>query len=439
MRRPPAAVKFLATLLATSLRIAHTSGYHRKPCTRSVRSQFQLSDCYVPSLQGDLLFSQASFVTSHNAATGYLKAVNLVSTYGKNQIGTAYDQLNNGARALDLRPKLLANGTTVALQHGSIHIPVSLLQLVQDAIRWCNENQDELVLLLPSNLVYESCADTTDGAYVTAMQRVLDTAGVAYLSCTSVYGLTVAQVMELSQLQSGGYLLVLESQDSYATPCYKSNWISQQVVTCYSYLDKQSNMRNGGTTTTTTRVISNVQCTDNRSNEPLLQSLKQYAMESANNEATNDAYTLGPPADEYNTPLNEIQALWQVDTAAVTNGLSHFSTLLEDNRRSRLNEAVVSWVYSGAFDQISLLAVDNVALYGNALLSVTRNTCGQSTAAVCGTQIDAPRLTHVPLQWYVNELSLLLFLAAATVAGRKLWLRHRREIETALLRSQYVV
>jgi hypothetical protein len=318
---------------------------------------------------------------------------------------------------------LLSNGT-ITFQHGSVHIPATLETVVADAVRWCNENDDELVLLLPSNLAYENATSNDGGeAYVAAATAVYEKLGVTYLSCQDVYELTIAEVMELSQLASGGYLLALDGQDWSGSFCGKGNWIGKKIVTCYSYPDSE------------TRV--NVQCTDPKTSEPLT-SLYQYVMASANNEPTDDVYTLGPPASLYNTPLNEIQALWQVDTQAVTKGLSHFSTLLEDNRRSRLNADIVAWVYNEGFDAIALLAVDNVGLYGNALLSVLRNTCGQSTASKCGKEIDPPKLTYVPLTWYVNVSSLLVFLVAAGIAGRKVWSRHGKEMEDALLRNQFV-
>ena len=409
-------------LLTINVRVA-VNGYHHKPCTRKVRHQFQFPDCYIPPMDTSLLLSEASFLFSHDAATGYLNTVSVLSTYAKNQVGTAYDQLNFGARALDLRQKLLSNGT-ITFQHGSVHIPATLETLVADAVRWCNENDDELVLLLPSNLAYENATSNDGGeAYVAAATAVYEKLGVTYLSCKDVYELTIAEVMELSQLASGGYLLALDGQDWSGSFCGKGNWVEKKIVTCYSYPDSE------------TRV--NVQCTNPKTSEPLT-SLHQYTMASANNEATDSVYTLGPPVSLYNTPFNEIQALWQVDTQAVTKGLSHFSTLLEDNRRSRLNADIVDWVYNEDFDAIALLAVDNVGLYGNALLSVLRNTCGQSTASVCGKEIDPPQLTYVPLTRYVNLSSLLVFLVAAGVAGRKVWSRHGKEMEDALLRNEYV-
>ena len=122
---------------------------------------------------------------AHNAATGYIHNSNdrtfntngktstnvwnknefklqLLSLYGKTQVGTAYQQLNDGARALDLRPKIYTNGT-VGFHHGSlIDVPLTSLtlgRLLQDVKRWCHDNPTELVLLFHSELVHESGID----------------------------------------------------------------------------------------------------------------------------------------------------------------------------------------------------------------------------------------------------------------------------------------
>jgi hypothetical protein len=91
----------------------------------------------------------------------------------KSALSTIYDQLNDGARALDVRPKLLHNGTVV-LQHTAVTIPVSLERLVMDALTWCTENPDELVLILHSNMAYEFSNVTNDGGELalTALAQV---------------------------------------------------------------------------------------------------------------------------------------------------------------------------------------------------------------------------------------------------------------------------
>jgi hypothetical protein len=376
-------------LLAAVLALA----YKHPHCDRAHRSQFQFPDCYIPAQADSILFHEASFLMSHDAATGYIRPGDrskqgLAWSYAKNQVGSVYQQLNDGARALDLRPKLLGNGTII-FQHGSlINIPVTFEQVVSEAVQWCGEsnNKDELVLLLPSNFLYQydSSSSSESSSVATtmysAMKNVYNKFGVTYLHCNEVYGLTLGQVKELSLLASGGYLLALDGQDYGGTFCGKSNWIKDQIVTCWGSSSNSSRGRS---------------C---RTSQAPLQDLFAYVLASSNNPSTNDVNTLGPPIDRYNYPLNEIQALWQVDTRSAAIGLAHFSSILEDNRQSQVNRHMVELIYSGQFEvPISIFAVDNVVLNGNALLSVLRTACGQSDLDVCGSKIEAPRITYVHL------------------------------------------
>ncbi|CAB9522541.1 1-phosphatidylinositol phosphodiesterase [Seminavis robusta] len=365
--------------------------YHNHCNRRRVRPQFQLDDCYLPPLDTSLTLSEASFLMSHDSATGYIKrgslsASGLTWRYSKNQVGTVYQQLEDGARALDLRPKLLANGTVI-FQHGSINIPVLFQSLVADAVQWCGDNPDELVLILSSDFAYQTSSlyDDDDDFYadeqddtpriVTAMSKIYDTLGVTYLHCNEVYGLTIAEIMELTQLLNGGYLLALDGQDYYGTPCAKPNWVESQLVGCYS------------------QTLSCV-----RHDTVQFNALTSYILASANNEPTNDRSVLGPPANLVNFPLNEVQALWQVTAASAVIGTAHSSSILHDNEKSDINEYVMNMVYQGQLlDAVSVLAVDNVAKNGNALLSVLRTACGQSsdlTAESCGLAIDKPKLSY---------------------------------------------
>lgn len=240
---------------------------------------------------------------------------------------------------------------------------------------------------------------------VSAMSAVYAEYGVNYVHCSDVYGLTIGETKEtLAALPTAGrgYLLAMDGQDYYGTSCAKENWVQDQLVTCW---DKSGN--NGQNSVASCKTSS----------EPL-ERLRDYVLASANNEATDDASTLGPPADLSQTPLNEIQALWQVDTHAITTGLQHMSSLLEDNRASRVNEYMVNLIYEGNFDTISLFAVDNVALHGNALLSVMRTACGQSSILqddACGTNLPPPPLTYFHVTIKQTLVSLLLLYVIASV------------------------
>jgi hypothetical protein len=402
---------FRQTILSSvwmSLLLHLSEGYERKPCTHSVAAQFSFPDCYVPDMNPSLLLSEASFLMSHDAATGYLKASKGISgatnMYAKNQIGGVYDQLNDGARALDVRPKLLANGTVIC-HHGTINIPVTLETLVRDAIRWSNDNPDELVLIDHLNFVYENATASADTTVV-ALSAVYDALGVIYVECGDLYGFTVEDAMEMSELSSGGYLLAMDRHDASASSCAKGNYVSDQIVTCYP---------NNNT----------VPCT--KPNSSVLDDLKAYVIASANNDPTDSRYVLGPPASLDYFPFNKAQALWQVDTHSAALGVAHLSSVLDDNTKSRVNAHLVDWVYHSEFDAISLLMVDRVQLNGNALLSVLRNTCGQSEMSedACGAAVNKPKLRQKPMS------TLTFFATVIVYAAFGIWLaimlRHYRK------------
>jgi len=460
--------------------------FQHNSCTSEVARQFQFADCYLPDLADDLLLSEAGFLLSHDAATGYLKRKSGLLTngatnlYSKNQIGDVYEQLDDGARALDVRPKLLANGTVV-LHHGALPIAVTLERLVSDARRWAADNPDELVLIFHHNFAYSSSSsssssnanddddneggsvdqaddddDDDDDAIepsadttVAALSQVYAKLGVTYVECSDLYGLTVGEAKELAQLSpvysygdddengddgddeygddaddgnnddggqtatilpGGGYLLAMDRHDIYAGSCAKQNYVEDLIVTCYSSDDEI------------------LPCTDRKSIQH--HKLKEYALSSANNEPTDSNSVLGPPVSSYDYPFNEIQALWQVDGISAALGVSHVSSIIDDNTKSHLNARVVDWVYDDAFDAISLLAVDHVRLNGNALTSVLRNQCGQSKISYdrykndeegeqghdqghadmpCGTAIRKPHIRQG------KPLSTLSFFATALV------------------------
>lgn len=360
-------------------------------------------------MDGSLLLSSASFLMAHDSGTGYLSGKRGISSatnlYAKNQRGTAYDQLQNGARALDVRPKLLQNGT-VTLHHGAIAIGTTLETLVQDAVRWCNENPSELVLILHNNMAYDSNLSPDADTAVGALSALYEANGVPYVGCGDVYGLTVAETMEMSMLANGGYLLALDQQDAYTSFCGKSNYISEKIVTCYP---------NNRT----------VPCTNAKS--PTHSMLKEYVLASANNDATDSAYVLGPPKSLDVWPFNIIQGIWQVDTKSAASGVAHVSSVIDDNTKSRINSQLVNWIYNGEFNGISLLMVDNVALNGNALTSVLRNACGQSELGEeeCGTAIGKPKLKRKPLSTLSFGFTLSVYLFF--VVWIAVMLRHYRK------------
>jgi hypothetical protein len=268
------------------------------------------SECYAPSINQDLYLNEASFVMAHDAATGYIHTksnnnndlsssgeyaaeswegsddgiiyndgyqnqggniwnkipTGLLALYGKTQVGSVYQQLNDGARALDLRPKIYNNGT-VGFHHGSaINIPITSITLgglLEDAKQWCNDNPKELVILFHHELTHEAgynglssqvyteiddfYANEEVAAYdeddaeqdevndyyddgqqkssysyyysgIAKLKAVYREHGVPYYPCDMLSGITVGQAMQLadlSKLGGKGYLLAVDRHDMY--------------------------------------------------------------------------------------------------------------------------------------------------------------------------------------------------------------------------------
>ena len=181
-------------------------------------------------------------------------------------------------------------------------------------------------------------------------------------------------------------------------------------MTCHSRLSRAG----GG--------ISYVHCTDTKGRgQSKLGALRSYTKACTNNDASDDYNTLGPPSDTSYHPFNQVQGLWQVDAESVRIGILRAqSNLLDDNRRSGVNGKMARMAYEGEFDTVSIFAMDNVALNGNAMFSVLRNACGQSSSATtaddgswaCGRDLPFPKVIApraLPLAW---EIVLLVMSSA---------------------------
>jgi hypothetical protein len=478
-------------ILLIAIVISSTSmfvgAFHHSECSRSrqVAAQFPFPDCYLPSQNRTLPLSRASFVLSHDAATGYipsnalhkLSKASVTSSYSKNQVGSVYRQLQDGARALDLRPSLLLisgkNGTAtttadsavvVVFHHGSVRISVRLEQVMQEVVRWCSDNPDELVLVFFSHFTYAALAartqssrnnnlyqndaysdddndennnDESDDAsalgddyisssssmsssldMVSAISDNLKRLSVPYYQCSAVYGLTVGETMDLATLPTGGYALALDGHDYYGSFCGKENWVEDRLVTCYPN--------------------KTASCTTKSDDDAPWRALQDYMLQSANNPATDSTQTLGPP---YSTDtFNEIQALWQVTTASAVAGTVHVSSILADNQRSDVNRKIMDLIYDSdehPFNYINLLAIDNVALNGNAILAVLRMQCGQSVLdEPCGRAVPKPDIDYLHLsrkQW----IGTLAGLYCVWFAYSVLYLKRPKLLYTVVARLQH--
>ena len=453
--------------------------YHDPKCTRRRQQQYyQFDDCYIPPLDSNLAISEANFVMSHDSATGYfgqnhqqprakVQGSDNAAThlYAKNQIGSVYQQLDDGARALDIRPKFVlsrkkneiddddnndddhtesqAQQYDVVCHHGVVEISsLTLRDVVDDAVRWCHDNPDELVLILHHNLAWPTSTSTSADSNqqqtavtidadvaVNTISKVYDSLGVPYIECSDLYGLTVGETMELAALSggnnsNGGYLIAMDQHDAYLTSCAKQNWVESQLVTCYSSSGQQPmkpctsippppKSKFWSASDPTSRDGIEYRATS-------LSALQDYVLQSSNNDPTNDSNTLGPPANDYKfLPFNEIQAFWQVDGTSAAFGIAHLSSLLDDNTKSHINAYIVEWIYEELLTSpISIVAIDQVQQNGIALLSVLRTKCGQFeddwADSLCGTALPPPRLKiHRPMSTVTCFVTVISTFALA--------------------------
>jgi hypothetical protein len=95
-------------------------------------------------------------IMAHDAATGYLDGTDLITQWAKTQSTGLFGQLQCGARALDIRPLLLRNGTLV-MHHGFVDVPRKLEDGIAEVIDWSRRHRRQLVLLYFSKCLNPGC------------------------------------------------------------------------------------------------------------------------------------------------------------------------------------------------------------------------------------------------------------------------------------------
>jgi len=74
-----------------------------------------------------------------------------------------------------------------------------------------------------------------------------------------------------------------------------------------------------------------------------------------------------------------------------------------------VNKELATMAYNGGFNAVSIFALDNLALNGNAMFSILRNKCGQSVieedeVLPCGNKLVMPNMStsnRLPLVWNI--------------------------------------
>jgi len=161
----------------------------------------------------DIKFKEYGFVMAHDAATGMLEP-NYVAVYeyAQTQQGNLSEQLSCGARALDLRVKLI-NGK-LEFHHGQVKIDYGFEKGMNDVKEWLREHPQELVVLHWVCHGGDTCWEALKDELLNLNLPVL------YDDCDVLSDSTIRDIRDLVSLEGGGYLLSLKG-------CVEENYNSE--------------------------------------------------------------------------------------------------------------------------------------------------------------------------------------------------------------------
>jgi len=179
-----------------------------------------------------VLLRETGMLMTHDSATGYIGVRDIMKDFAMTQTVSLVDQLNCGARALDLRLAQTAFnpleifGTRrrkISYHHGKMPAWVSdqtLDSTLGGLVKWAKAHPDELVLLLTShtyhsNSVGELSGDghmTHDGKLMRDIKRVfVEHFGIRWaFDCNALNTWTYEEAKEAALMDGGGRMLVVD-------------------------------------------------------------------------------------------------------------------------------------------------------------------------------------------------------------------------------------
>ncbi len=327
-----------------------------------------------------MLLSEMPMVLSHNAATSYMPMGNVFgnvymqsSLYAKNQlVGTFSDQLNCGARALDL--ELFYDGDTVGFAHGPVRIQeINFQDGLDNILSWSKKNPDELVLLMMD------CPAGTE-LCSSRVTDILKDKNITFISnCTLVDTMTVQEAL------AQGPVLAVTDQ------CLIQNY--DETLGCHGFTPNSSNQP------------QDEQYVHDLFNQNSMQIfIAQYEETRAVSERL-DTYTCWQTDDQKNfahDPLWDYlkttkapassamwkwQAFWQVNNDTIPLGMAQpfplpksvislsSSSILADLDKSELNKDVLAYLTNQDKPNVNLVTLDAVcSTYGRQIITALRPT-----------------------------------------------------------------
>jgi len=307
---------------------------------------------------------EVPWLMSHNAATGYLETgTDVLSLYGKNQVGTFASQLDCGARSLDLRPRLRTTGD-LEFYHGYLAIEQSFGESMDEMKEWAlrTENNEEIVLLQFKGCAGESLPSSgIDSDCVNASIAALREAGFAedqiVRDCGSLALMTVAEAKALgrSHHSSGatGALLALVGLNNNFGACMKSNWARDaEYNVCHEESESCTTNANDSAPQQLSTSI------DQYFNTPA-QRLYDHLVKITSQEMPE------PGAVQF---MNSASAFFQVSGQSAILGFEAGGSLILDEAAFKTNLRMACWIRQSLMANLTLVQVDSVCSGGTHLL-----------------------------------------------------------------------
>jgi hypothetical protein len=323
---------------------------------------------------GNKLLNTVPFIMSHDAATGYLDH-GVVNGWTKTQSKPFADQLDCGARAFDARPAYRED-LGLVWHHGPVYVNHSFEESMEEIKAWAQQNPLELVLIGISSCEGDSCMDRV--ADVLARQAI-----PTLSDCSVLATMTLSGAQTMATLDQGGRVLALTGTTGpNGVACSVGHY--DPSIDCSGFLQNSSALiapclpARPLATLPLAEFLEVMDCAKSTIDPSTLNASTYscYAWSDTKDhpvsrmfESLDAANAAGPPSDGY---LYQMQALWQESDQSVVLGELHLSSLLRDERRSRLNEQLVAAVKAKRWANINFLEVNNVCDVGLELFAALK-------------------------------------------------------------------
>jgi len=323
--------------------------------------------------------NQWPMLSAHDSATSYAREPTCtphapINSYAVTQPKGGYRQLLDcGARALDMRPWLKADGTLI-LHHGAVKFDTPLARALADVVEWSDAHADTFVLV---QLGHFGGDEDTGGLCKNRSFEALDRAGIRSISGNAIRGMKLGSAMELGRLPGGGSVLGVSRNDVHAN--------YEEEVQCYGNVSDRRLDEGGasaGEFRTTARRFS---CRD-ETQQPAFERFWEYMANISN--------TTDPPHKD--GLLWTTQAHWQYDAELPVQGAANRSCILKDEREAGVNRKLAARIRSGDYRHFNLLEVDNVCDSGADLFLALREFARKQAdpALQSKTREDLGHLLH---------------------------------------------